>query len=150
MEKQAGIENPAGVGKRDAKIYKVELMDRGQDLTTLYVVDGVIVYCGLFQRLIWEGRVLTAKVFEEGDIITFSDSGRSLVYPVISVEQAERDLTYGAWLEQIDTLAWEQWGERTYTANTGAGKPGDPWIEAYLNGSSPLDAWDEEVSAACS
>ncbi|KVO15126.1 hypothetical protein [Burkholderia ubonensis] len=150
MEEQARIENPAGVCERGATMYKVELMDRGQDLTTLHVVDGVLVYCGPFQRLTWEGRALTAKVFEEGDTISFSDDGRSLEYPVISVEKVERDLPYEAWLERIDALAWGQWGERAYTANTGAGKPGDPWIEPYLDGNAPIEAWEEEVSAACS
>ncbi|HDR9034247.1 TPA: hypothetical protein QDB07_001716 [Burkholderia vietnamiensis] len=150
MEEQARFENPAGVSTRGATMYKVELMDRGQDLTTLHVVDGVIVYCGPFQRLTWEGRALTAKVFEEGDTITFSDDGRSLEYPVISVEKVERDLPYEAWLERIDALAWGQWGERAYTANTGASKPGDPWIEPYLDGDSPIEAWKQEVCAACS
>jgi hypothetical protein len=145
MEEQAAIE---GVCKREAKIYKFELMDRGQDLTTLHVVDGVIVYCGPFQRLIWEGRSLTAKVFAEGDIITFAEDGRSLAYPVVCVREIEREMPYQAWLEQIDSLAWEQWGERTYTANSGANNPGDPWIEPYLRGESPAEAWEEEVSAA--
>jgi hypothetical protein len=150
MEEQAAIEDPARACKRDAKIHKIELMDRGQDLTTLHVIDGMIVYCGPFQRLIWEGRTLTAKVFAEGDIITFSEDGRSLAYPVVGVQEVESDLPYQTWLEQIDALAWEQWGERNYTANSGAGKPGDPWIEPYLEGESPLEAWEEEVRAACS
>ncbi|MEX3960115.1 hypothetical protein [Trinickia sp. EG282A] len=146
----ADLEAVKHQGKSECAIYKIELNDRGQDLTTLHVIDGVIFYCGPFQRLIWEGRALTAKVFSEGDIITFSEDQRSLSYPVVGVQEVECDLPYRTWLEQIDALAWEQWGERDYTANSGASKPGDPWIEPYLEGESPLEAWEEEVSAACS
>lgn len=150
MEDQTANEDPARVCRSDGKMYKIDLADHGQDLTTLHVVDGMIVHCGPFQRLIWEGRALTAKVFAEGDIITFSEDGRSLAYPVVRVQEVERDLPYQAWLQQIDALAWEQWGERAYTVNSGANKPGDPWIEPYLEGESPSEAWEEEVSAAAS
>ncbi|SEI14688.1 hypothetical protein [Paraburkholderia hospita] len=148
MEQQAVAERRAIGGDRAAKIHKIELTDCGQDVTTLHVRDGVIVYCGPFQRLIWEGRALTSKVFVEGDVVTFAEDGRALSYPVVDVQEVTLELTYEAWLKEIDVLAWEQWGEREYTANSGANKPGDPWIEPYLEGDSSSEAWGEEVSAA--
>lgn len=145
---EAHADSAIGTRRPEDVIYRLELEDRGQDLTTLHVIDGIIVYCGPLQRLNWEGRKLTAKEFAAGNVLVFADDGSALNYMVIGVKKIEHELTYKDWLAEVDRLAWEQWSDRDYTAKAGANKPGDPWIEIYLDGESPADAWTEEVSAS--
>lgn len=130
-------------------IDKLTLEDQGQALKTLYVVNGVIVYSGLVQRLFWEQRSLVAESFVEGVTITVNGmNDQRYSFRVETVTRITRALRYAAWLEQVDQLALVQWNERDYTKRSGAHTPGDSWIEPYLEGLSPLEAWEIEKQAA--
>ncbi|WP_116138399.1 hypothetical protein [Trinickia diaoshuihuensis] len=130
-------------------IHKLTLVDEGQALRTLYVINGVIVYSGLVERLFWEQRSLVAQSFIEGSTLTFSDmGGAGLQYKIADVMRITRAPRYVEWLEQIDALARTQWNEHHYARRTGAHTPGDSWIESYLEGLTPSDAWEIEKRAA--
>lgn len=132
-------------------VYRLELQQRGQDLTTLYVINGVIVYSGLVERLRWEQRSLLTGEFSVGDLLALRESEAQaglIDCPIVGVERIEHELTYKEWLAEVDRLAWAQWGEKDYTANSGANTPGDSWIESYLEGVSAERAWGAEVYAA--
>lgn len=130
-------------------IDKLTLEDRGQALKTLYVINGVIVYSGLVQRLFWEQRSLVAESFIEGAMLTFNEGdGRRVQYRIADVMRITRAPRYAKWLEQVDRLAQAQWNEYDYTRKSGAHRPGDSWIEQYLEGLSPFDAWEMEMQAA--
>ncbi|RKP47552.1 hypothetical protein [Trinickia fusca] len=149
----SGQRNDGDVAQRRQKnvVFRLELEDQGQRLTTLYVIDGVIVYSGLIQRLVWEQRRLSTTTFSVGDIVELGgdrEDGLVLRCAVTHVVRIERLQPYRAWLDEVDRLAREQWGEPHYTAKSGANRPGDSWIEAYLDGCSPAAAWSEEVRAA--
>jgi hypothetical protein len=147
-------EKQTGAGARPERpeevVYRLELEHRGQGVTTLYVIDGVIVYSGLVERLRWEQRSLAAREFAVGDSLSFRDGAEpdGLTDCLIAgVERIEHELTYREWLAKVDRLAWEQWGEKGYTANSGANMPGDSWIESYLEGICAERAWGAEVRA---
>ncbi|RDU98757.1 hypothetical protein [Trinickia dinghuensis] len=130
-------------------IDKLTLEDRGQALKTLYVINGVIVYSGLVRRLFWEQRSLVAESFIEGATLTFNERDGSLLhYRIADVMRITRAPRYAAWLEQVDLLAQAQWNEYDYTRKSGAHTPGDSWIEQYLDGLSPFEAWEIEMRAA--
>lgn len=130
-------------------IDRLTLEDRGQALKTLYVVDGVIVYSGLVQRLFWEQRALVGASFIEGATLTLDEwDGERTQFRIADVMRIARAPRYAAWLEQVDQLALAQWNERDYTRRSGAHMPGDSWIEPYLEGLSPSQAWEIETQAA--
>lgn len=142
-------------GECSDRYCSVELIDRltvrrqGQALETLYVIDGVIVYSGLVQRLFWEQRSLVAQSFIEGSTLMLSEeNGLCLRYKIVDVMRLARAPRYRVWLEQVDAHALRHWGEHDYTRRSGANMPGDSWIESYLDGLSPSDAWEIEMRAA--
>lgn len=130
-------------------IHKLTLVDEGQALRTLYIINGLIVYSGLVERLYWEQRSLVAQSFIAGATLTLGErNGARLQYKIAEVMRITRAPRYVEWLMQVDELARTEWNEYDYTRRTGAHAPGDSWIESYLEGMTPLDAWEIEMCAA--
>ncbi|WP_206956329.1 hypothetical protein [Trinickia acidisoli] len=130
-------------------IDKLTLEDQGQLLKTLYVVEGVIVYSGIVQRLFWERRSLAAESFAKGAILKLNERDAACFqYRIAGVTRIMRVPRYAAWLEQVDQFALIQWNEYAYTKRSGAHMPGDSWIEPYLEGLSPAEALAMEMQAA--
>ncbi|MFP3275594.1 MAG: hypothetical protein RXR52_32435, partial [Paraburkholderia sp.] len=147
-EKQAGAS--VRPGRQEEVVYRLDLEHHGQSVTTLYVIDGVIVYSGLVERLRWEQHSLATREFAVGDSLSFRDGAEPDGLTdclIVGVQPIEHALTYKEWLAEVDRLAWEQWGEQSYTANSGANMPGDSWIEFYLEGICAERAWGAEVRA---
>lgn len=133
----------------------VELIDRlvledcGQALKVLYVIDGVVVYSGLVQRLFWEQRALAVKSFSNADVVKLAErNGPNFEFKIARVERITRTPRYALWLAHIDRLALTHWRESDYTRKSGAHKPGDSWIESYLEGLTPVETWEMESNAA--
>lgn len=130
-------------------IDKLTLDDQGQAVKLLYVINGVIVYSGTVQRLLWEQRSLVAESFIEGATLTLNErNGARFQFRIARVMRITRAPRYASWLEQIDRFAVAQWNEYDYTKKSGANTPGDSWIEPYLDGLSAAEAWEMETRAA--
>ena len=84
-------------------IITLHLEDHGQDFLWFQVKDGQIVDCGPFQASTWVGMTIAKAghaegeqiAWAKGDTILFTDSGRTLKYPVAKVEgQDEGELSF--------------------------------------------------------
>ncbi len=130
----------------EGTIYKIDLEDKGQDFTTFYVENGVIIHVEPFQGWVWRGKQFTQTSFAAGDPLIFKDGPR-LNYHVAAVKAIRPIFSYEFWLKKVDHLARGPAGVDNFTDTTGAKKRGDPWIQMYLAEMTPAQALDMELAA---
>ena len=88
---------------KPSPVIKVELEDRGQDFTTWYIRDRIVIDCTPFQARVWCGCRLnrTPKVGHKIRFLSrISGEFRELKYPVVSVTVLNE--------EQSEEI-WQQW-----------------------------------------
>lgn len=86
----------------------IDLKDEGQDFTTWYLKNGVVIDCQPFQGAIWVGTKIIGAINVGLPLEIETRSGKQLVlnYPVVSakflsVKEAEEvEKYYESWLER--------------------------------------------------
>lgn len=114
----------------------------------VYVADCQVIHAIGIPN-VWAGQDLApAAAYKRGDVVTLKDGSVPLVDAVVRTGQLHLGQSYQAWLADIDALAMRFAGEVNFTARSGALKAVAPWVELYVDGLTPEEAWDEQTVSA--